>query len=107
MSVIQPGKIWLETYEWGERWLSPGWISYDAYGRGTLERLEGPGVMSLDDLIAKTAVYDDAGNFEGHQPRACGDHRTVGSHRAWCFDCSEWCYPNFDAGCIRCRHPEG
>lgn len=32
-------------------------------------------------------------NFEGHQPRECGEHRTVGSHRAWCHDCHEWCYP--------------
>lgn len=50
-----------------------------------------------------TEIYDQNGNFEGHQPRACGEHRTVGG-RAWCFDCREWCYP--DDGCIRCRHPE-
>jgi hypothetical protein len=34
-----------------------------------------------------TAVYDEnLGNFVGHQPRTCGEHRTVGPHRAWCFD---------------------
>lgn len=41
-------------------------------------------------------------NFEGHQPRACGGHRTVGPHRAWCFDCAEWCYPGDPChGCQR------
>lgn len=54
-----------------------------------------------------TAVYADDGCFEGHQPRACHEHRTVGPHRAWCFDCHEWCYPATSLGCIRCRHPEG
>lgn len=54
--------------------------------------------------MTETAVYAADGMFEGHQPRGCGEHRTVGS-RAWCFDCSEWCYP--DSGCIRCRYPEG
>lgn len=33
-------------------------------------------------------------NFEGHEPRGCGEHRTAGAHRAWCYDCSEWCYPD-------------
>lgn len=31
--------------------------------------------------------------FHGFEPRECGDHRTVGSYRAWCYDCTEWCYP--------------
>lgn len=35
---------------------------------------------------------DDKNNFEGWLPRECGEHRTVGDYRAWCFDCSEWCY---------------
>lgn len=39
-------------------------------------------------------------NFEGFTPRTCGEHRTVGLHRAWCFDDSQWCYPNeFCSGC--------
>ncbi len=46
-------------------------------------------------------VYDEAGRFHGHQPRECGEHRTVGSHRAWCFACSEWCYPS--SPCVRCE----
>jgi hypothetical protein len=50
-----------------------------------------------------TAIFD-GGAFVGHQPRACGEHRTTG-RRAWCFECSEWCYPH--DGCIRCRYPEG
>lgn len=43
-------------------------------------------------------------NFEGHDSRYCGEHRTVGPHRAWCYDCSEWCYPH--EGCARCREPK-
>jgi hypothetical protein len=39
--------------------------------------------------------------FVGFQPRECGEHRTVGDYRAWCFDCGEWCYPN--APCVRCE----
>lgn len=42
------------------------------------------------------------GCFEGHRNRGCGEHRTTGD-RAWCFECTEWCYP--DDGCVRCRHP--
>jgi hypothetical protein len=41
--------------------------------------------------------------FTGHQPRECGEHRTVGPHRAWCFECSEWCYPAIAQGCKGCR----
>lgn len=32
-------------------------------------------------------------NFEGYEERRCGEHRTVGPHRAWCFNDTEWCYP--------------
>jgi len=39
-------------------------------------------------------------NFEGHSGRECGEHRTVGPHRAWCHDCSEWCYPSLP--CPQC-----
>jgi hypothetical protein len=56
-------------------------------------------------VIHEAGQFDTAGNFIGHEPRACGEHRTVGEHRAWCFDCKEWCYP--EEGCIRCRYPEG
>ena len=31
-------------------------------------------------------------DFEGHVGRECGEHRTTGV-RAWCFDCTQWCYP--------------
>lgn len=37
---------------------------------------------------------DNSPNFLGFEGRNCGDHRTVGSHRAWCFDCTMWCYPS-------------
>lgn len=41
--------------------------------------------------------------FHGHDNRECGEHRTVGSHRAWCHDCSEWCYPTIP--CKGCELP--
>ena len=40
--------------------------------------------------------------FEGHYPRECGEHRTLGQ-RAWCFECSEYCSPH--APCTRCELP--
>ncbi len=40
--------------------------------------------------------------FQGWTGSDC-EHRTVGSHRAWCYDCAEWCYPVGDAACARCR----
>ena len=39
--------------------------------------------------------------WEGTPDRLCGEH-LPGNGRAWCLDCSEWCYP--DIPCIRC-HP--
>ena len=41
-------------------------------------------------------------NFEGHQGRECGEHRTTGQ-RAWCFDCTEWCYDHVP--CKGCELP--
>lgn len=71
-------------------------------------RLDCPTCTGLDPVPAcelfPTARFDDTQCFIGHEPRACGEHRTTGL-RAWCFDCGEWCYPG--NGCIRCRHPEG
>lgn len=45
--------------------------------------------------------------FHGHQPRECGEHRTVGTHRAWCYQCQEWCYPSTSEGlpCRGCELP--
>lgn len=37
-------------------------------------------------------------NFHGHYDQC--EHRTVGPHRAWCYDCREWCYPH--SPCVRC-----
>jgi hypothetical protein len=42
------------------------------------------------------------GFFYGHANRECGEHRTVGAHRAWCYDCQEWCYPSSDGSCRGC-----
>lgn len=55
--------------------------------------------------MTEEKVVPPAPNFEGHQPRECGEHRTVGSHRAWCYDCTEWCYPDDDMGCKGCMVP--
>ncbi len=51
-------------------------------------------------MSADTPTGQPAPNFEGRTGRTCGEHRTVGPHRAWCFDCSEWCYP--DEPCHGC-----
>lgn len=37
-------------------------------------------------------------NYLGCAADGC-EHRTVGPHRAWCFECTEWCYPA--APCVR------
>jgi hypothetical protein len=50
-----------------------------------------------------TAQFE--GNFVGYEPRECGEHRTVGPHRAWCFDCTEWCYPDPVMACKGCELP--
>jgi hypothetical protein len=47
---------------------------------------------------ATTADY-----WYGYGDRDCGEHRTVGPHRAWCFACSEWCYPDPDGACKGCQ----
>ncbi len=31
------------------------------------------------------------------------EHRTVGSHRAWCFNDREWCYPESELMCPCCH----
>lgn len=41
--------------------------------------------------------------WEGFADRECGEHRTTGS-RAWCFACSEWCYPT--SPCAGCELPK-
>lgn len=58
------------------------------------------GVTSPDPCTCKCHEPD----FEGHTQRDCGEHRSVGPHRAWCFECNEWCYP---AGpCKGCELPQ-
>jgi hypothetical protein len=42
------------------------------------------------------------GNWEGFVERECGEHHSTGG-RAWCPDCTEWCYPS--AGCKGCEIP--
>lgn len=52
-------------------------------------------------MAVSALLYDPEGCFLGFEPRMCGEHRTVGSHRAWCFHCVEWCYPA--SPCVRCN----
>lgn len=42
-------------------------------------------------------------SWGGRDDRECGEHRPT-INRAWCFDCSEWCYPH--SPCVRCEVPE-
>ena len=43
--------------------------------------------------------------FEGWTGRECGEHRTVGPHRAWCYQCTMWCYPDPEMACHGCELP--
>ena len=45
-------------------------------------------------MSEQVEIRDERGNFEGFEPRDCREHRTVGTHRAWCHDDGEWCYPS-------------
>ena len=67
--------------------------------------------MSLDrraeDWVLRQDIDSRDGKplFHGHDDSYCGrgEHRTVGSYRAWCHACSEWCYPS--APCKGCELP--
>jgi hypothetical protein len=48
-------------------------------------------------------TFDKDKNFTGWTKRRCGEHRTVGEHRAMCSTCGEWCYPERDMACDGCR----
>lgn len=54
-----------------------------------------------------TEQRNERGYFEGWQGRECGEHRTVGAHRAWCLICDAWCYPgrNAEMACSGCELP--
>ncbi len=47
-----------------------------------------------------TTRFDAEGRYLGGLSEEC-EHRSVGSHRAWCLTCQEWCYP--EAMCPRCE----
>jgi hypothetical protein len=40
--------------------------------------------------------------WAGRPDRECGEHYTLG-HRAWCYECTEYCYPQPEMGCKGCR----
>lgn len=56
--------------------------------------------QALTDALNKAAATK---HWEGEPHRECGEHRTTGQ-RAWCFSCSEWCYPNLP--CRGCEIPK-
>jgi hypothetical protein len=51
---------------------------------------------------AVPAVPEEGERWEGFAERECGEHRTLGG-RAWCYDCSAYCYP--EAPCPGCELP--
>lgn len=55
-----------------------------------------------DEVIEVLGGFDEP-NWEGFEDRECGEHRTVGSRRAWCFEDSEWCYRTIP--CRGCELP--
>lgn len=55
----------------------------------------------MDD---ETAVFDGDGRFTGHARRECGGHQPS-QDRAWCPDCTEWCYPDAERACRGCELP--
>lgn len=61
-------------------------------------------VEALRELTKPRPVFDAEGNFQGHESSPCGEHRTVGEHRAWCHACTEWCYPTMP--CLGCGHAD-
>ena len=56
-----------------------------------------------DECPPVEVTPDAEADFEGHPDRECGLHRTTGG-RAWCFTCSEWCYPS--QPCAGCELPQ-
>jgi hypothetical protein len=51
---------------------------------------------------AAAAVAPSGEHFHGLPGRECGEHRTLGG-RAWCHDCTEYCYP--EGPCRGCELP--
>lgn len=77
---------------------------------GTCTWCKGVGVAHSGTVLEGTCGWCDGTgvqkpSFHGYDKRECGEHRTVGPIRAWCFDCSEWCYSEDRelGGCKGCR----
>lgn len=51
--------------------------------------------------LVQSPVRDERGCWMGYEPRECGEHRTTGEQRAWCYDCGEWCSES--GPCVRCE----
>ena len=77
-------------------------------GGGAEDRSRGLGAHLQGDrepekgADVRFAPVTDPCDFKGLPERVCGDHFTTGQ-RAWCFDDSEWCFPN--APCRGCEIP--
>lgn len=58
----------------------------------------------------KVPVLEDQRDERGHYLGKKGspsEHCTVGTYRAWCHACGEWCYPDSPCeGADCCRAPE-
>ncbi len=54
-------------------------------------------LAQIPDAAAGSDLRDSDGNYLGKVGTTC-EHRSVGDHRAWCFNCAEWCYPNSPCG---------
>lgn len=69
-----------------------------AWDADSLNKIAG----ALNDAYSPDQVFR-ALDFTGHTERECGEHRTTGP-RAWCHDCTEWCYP--EGPCKGCELPQ-
>ena len=65
---------------------------------------EGPVVTAPLVTAQYEPCADGSPRFVGWEPRECGEHRTVGDYRAWCYDCTEWCYSSkIEMACKGCE----
>jgi len=61
-------------------------------------------MAEIAPIFEGVSKVDGSPLFAGYSCRECGEHRTVGSRRAWCFDDSEWCYSSgIDMACRGCE----
>ena len=64
-----------------------------------------PHVQARSRSAGMERSVSEPSNWEGATPERHADHRTTGSHRAWCLVDAEWCYP--DVWCHCCHVAKG